>query len=271
MDEAKVPRFLEALEPSGLLYRTRRAAEGALRRTSSTPASRRCSTSWLSEAFAHPFWERMMSGKGSARLFTGWLDRALPLHEERQPPHAALLRARAREGHQAAARQALRRGVEPLPLLHQVAARRSASPSEIAELGAAPHDAGALELHAAGRARGHPRLLDLLGRARGDDRQPQDLQPLSREGRPSSTASPRRPLRPSTRTSISTSSTSTRISSSTSSAPCRRCRPRARGAGARVRPPARRAHLDVDRQHREVLRQSSRTRCRAGRSTSFLD
>ena len=30
-------------------------------------------SSWLSEAFAHPFWERMMSGKGSARLFTGWL------------------------------------------------------------------------------------------------------------------------------------------------------------------------------------------------------
>jgi hypothetical protein len=29
--------------------------------------------SWLSEAFSHPFWERMMSGKGSARLFTGWL------------------------------------------------------------------------------------------------------------------------------------------------------------------------------------------------------
>ena len=49
--------------------------------------------SWLAEAFSHPFWERMMSGKGSARLFTGWLHRALPLHEERQPPHAALVRA----------------------------------------------------------------------------------------------------------------------------------------------------------------------------------
>jgi len=29
--------------------------------------------SWLSEAFSHPFWERMMSGRGSKRLFTGWL------------------------------------------------------------------------------------------------------------------------------------------------------------------------------------------------------
>ena len=30
-------------------------------------------SSWLSEAFAHPFWERITSGKGSARLFTGWM------------------------------------------------------------------------------------------------------------------------------------------------------------------------------------------------------
>lgn len=29
--------------------------------------------SWLAEAFSHPFWERMTSGRGSARLFAGWL------------------------------------------------------------------------------------------------------------------------------------------------------------------------------------------------------
>lgn len=29
--------------------------------------------SWLSQAFSHPFWERMTSGNGSARLFAGWL------------------------------------------------------------------------------------------------------------------------------------------------------------------------------------------------------
>jgi pyrroloquinoline quinone (PQQ) biosynthesis protein C len=29
--------------------------------------------SWLAEAFSHPFWERMTSGQGSKRLFTGWL------------------------------------------------------------------------------------------------------------------------------------------------------------------------------------------------------
>jgi pyrroloquinoline quinone (PQQ) biosynthesis protein C len=29
--------------------------------------------SWLAEAFSHPFWDRMTEGRGSKRLFTGWL------------------------------------------------------------------------------------------------------------------------------------------------------------------------------------------------------
>jgi len=29
--------------------------------------------SWLAEAFSHPFWERMISGQGSKRMFSGWL------------------------------------------------------------------------------------------------------------------------------------------------------------------------------------------------------
>jgi pyrroloquinoline quinone (PQQ) biosynthesis protein C len=72
MDEAKVPKFIGALEKAGLLYRvdeTKKTLTGLEfhSRFSSTLAS------WLSEAFGHPFWERMMTGKGSARLFTGWL------------------------------------------------------------------------------------------------------------------------------------------------------------------------------------------------------
>src|ERR1700737_75939 len=72
MDEARVPRFIDALEKSGLLYRTERTPKTM---TGVEFHARFSSvlTSWLSEAFAHPFWERMMSGKGSARLFTGWL------------------------------------------------------------------------------------------------------------------------------------------------------------------------------------------------------
>jgi pyrroloquinoline quinone (PQQ) biosynthesis protein C len=72
MDEAKVPRFLEALEKAGLLTRIEQVP-GAI---SGVEFHKRFSSvldSWLSEAFSHPFWERMMSGKGSARLFTGWL------------------------------------------------------------------------------------------------------------------------------------------------------------------------------------------------------
>ncbi len=29
--------------------------------------------SWLAEAFSHPFWARMLDGRGSKRLFAGWL------------------------------------------------------------------------------------------------------------------------------------------------------------------------------------------------------
>jgi pyrroloquinoline quinone (PQQ) biosynthesis protein C len=72
MDEAKVPKFLAALEGSGLLYRVGDAPATM----TGVEFHKRFSTvlaSWLTEAFAHPFWERMMSGKGSKRLFTGWL------------------------------------------------------------------------------------------------------------------------------------------------------------------------------------------------------
>ena len=72
MDEAKVPRFIDALEKSGLLYRV----DDAPKTMTGLEFHARFSAvldSWLSQAFAHPFWERMMSGRGSARLFTGWL------------------------------------------------------------------------------------------------------------------------------------------------------------------------------------------------------
>jgi pyrroloquinoline quinone (PQQ) biosynthesis protein C len=72
MDEAKVPKFIQALEKSGLLYKV---GTGPKTMTGLEFHARFNSVlgSWLSEAFAHPFWERMMGGKGSARLFTGWL------------------------------------------------------------------------------------------------------------------------------------------------------------------------------------------------------
>ena len=72
MDEAKVPKFIEALARTGLLHET----DGGPQTMTGLEFHARFSSilgSWLSEAFSHPFWERMMSGKGSKRLFTGWL------------------------------------------------------------------------------------------------------------------------------------------------------------------------------------------------------
>jgi pyrroloquinoline quinone (PQQ) biosynthesis protein C len=72
MEEAKVPKFIAALESSGLLYRLDTVEKTMTGPEFHTKFSS-ILNSWLSEAFAHPFWERMMTGKGSARLFTGWL------------------------------------------------------------------------------------------------------------------------------------------------------------------------------------------------------
>jgi pyrroloquinoline quinone (PQQ) biosynthesis protein C len=72
MDEAKVPRFVEALESAGLLYRTDQVP-GSMTGLEFHQRFHGVLGSWLTEAFAHPFWERMMSGRGSARLFTGWM------------------------------------------------------------------------------------------------------------------------------------------------------------------------------------------------------
>src|SRR5690242_1786328 len=67
MDEAKVPKFIDALADAGLLYKI-----GDLPKTmTGVEFHQRFQSvlnSWLLEAFAHPFWERMMSGRGSAKL-----------------------------------------------------------------------------------------------------------------------------------------------------------------------------------------------------------
>jgi pyrroloquinoline quinone (PQQ) biosynthesis protein C len=72
MDEARVPRFVQAMEQAGLLYE-RGEVPASMTGLEFHARFNAVLGSWLSEAFAHPFWERMMSGKGSARLFTGWM------------------------------------------------------------------------------------------------------------------------------------------------------------------------------------------------------
>src|SRR5262249_6008223 len=59
VDEAKVPRLFETFEKSGLLYRV----DGGSKTMSGLEFHDRFSgvlNSWLTEAFSHPFWERMM-------------------------------------------------------------------------------------------------------------------------------------------------------------------------------------------------------------------
>jgi pyrroloquinoline quinone (PQQ) biosynthesis protein C len=72
LDESKVPKLVETLEKSGLLYRIENMPK-SMTGLEFHARFNTVLTSWLSEAFSHPFWDRMMSGKGSARLFTGWL------------------------------------------------------------------------------------------------------------------------------------------------------------------------------------------------------
>jgi pyrroloquinoline quinone (PQQ) biosynthesis protein C len=72
MDEGKLPRLIEALAKAGLFYQ-RSESPKTLTGLEFHAKFSSILASWLSEAFAHPFWERMMSGQGSKRLFTGWL------------------------------------------------------------------------------------------------------------------------------------------------------------------------------------------------------
>ncbi len=72
MDEARLSRFLTSLEKSGLVYR-KSAIPASLSGKDFHGRFNEVLRSWLDEAFSHPFWERMMSGKGSARLFAGWM------------------------------------------------------------------------------------------------------------------------------------------------------------------------------------------------------
>jgi pyrroloquinoline quinone (PQQ) biosynthesis protein C len=72
MDEARLGRFAARLAEAGLLYRRADIPAHVTGARFYDEAFAPALDAWLSEAFSHPFWERMMSGRGSARLFTGW-------------------------------------------------------------------------------------------------------------------------------------------------------------------------------------------------------
>jgi thiaminase len=72
MDEARLGRLLKALESAGLVYRAD-AVPATLSGVELHTLFNKLLPSWLDEAFSHPFWERMTSGKGSRRMYSGWL------------------------------------------------------------------------------------------------------------------------------------------------------------------------------------------------------
>jgi pyrroloquinoline quinone (PQQ) biosynthesis protein C len=72
MDEARLLRFAPALVQAGLLYKKAQIPSSVTGKQFYEEHFAPALDAWLSEGFHHPFWERMMSGKGSARLHAGW-------------------------------------------------------------------------------------------------------------------------------------------------------------------------------------------------------
>jgi thiaminase len=73
MPAARVQRFLDMLEKSGLVYKTTSIPATLSGQQFHANYFSKILPAWLGQAFAHPFWERMTTGKGNKRLFTGWL------------------------------------------------------------------------------------------------------------------------------------------------------------------------------------------------------
>src|SRR5437868_4112114 len=72
MDEGRLRRLLAALEEAGLVYRAE-TIPATLSGVELHTLFNKILPSWLDEAFSHPFWDRMTSGKGSRRMYSGWL------------------------------------------------------------------------------------------------------------------------------------------------------------------------------------------------------
>jgi pyrroloquinoline quinone (PQQ) biosynthesis protein C len=73
LDDARLGRFAEMLAKAGILYKPDAIPPELSGEEFHRDYFSKMLPSWLGEAFSHPFWDRMMSGKGSARLYTGWL------------------------------------------------------------------------------------------------------------------------------------------------------------------------------------------------------
>jgi hypothetical protein len=73
LDSARLARFAEMLAKAGVLYETAKLPAELSGEQFHADFFSKMLPSWLGEAFSHPFWDRMMTGKGSAKLYIGWL------------------------------------------------------------------------------------------------------------------------------------------------------------------------------------------------------
>ncbi|HEX3344516.1 MAG TPA: iron-containing redox enzyme family protein, partial [Polyangiaceae bacterium] len=72
MDEARLLRLAPHLVEAGLLYPRADIPASLSGKQFYEEHFAPVLDAWLGEAFSHPFWERMTSGRGSARLHSGW-------------------------------------------------------------------------------------------------------------------------------------------------------------------------------------------------------
>jgi thiaminase len=72
MSPEQLGRLVSALEGAGLVYKMD-AVPATLTGVDLHAMFNKVLPSWLDEAFSHPFWERMTSGRGSRRMYSGWL------------------------------------------------------------------------------------------------------------------------------------------------------------------------------------------------------
>ena len=72
LGEAALERVFDSLKQSGLIY-DKAEVPSVISGEDFHKEFTKALPSWLSEAFSHPFWEKMVSGAGSRRLFSGWM------------------------------------------------------------------------------------------------------------------------------------------------------------------------------------------------------
>ncbi|MGZ3709488.1 MAG: thiaminase II/PqqC family protein, partial [Bdellovibrionota bacterium] len=73
LDAPATERLLKSFEEAGLLYARAQIPATLTGEEFHRDYFSKALPSWLGQAFEHPFWQRMMSGQGSERLFAGWM------------------------------------------------------------------------------------------------------------------------------------------------------------------------------------------------------